>query len=290
MFIPNQFGGSLDKNVKKDKLKGICFFDNNNPTQLAEIQNRNVKQFIIEKFNDNYHTKLTIDNKEKRPSNGAVIPKKLKESGIKFKIIFFVKYELKQQNEQELINSEQNIHNNNSTSNHVFDWFNKIIYGIPGSGKSYYIKKNIAIANKIKPENQTRIVFYPEYTYSDFIGAIRPITNTKETNDNKIYDFVAGPFIKLLKKAIDNSNENYLFIIEEINRGDAPAIFGEFFQLLDRDDNGVSEYPITNSDLSNYIYNNENKNVYIPKNLFIIATMNTNDQNIFVLDTAFKRR
>lgn len=82
----------------------------------------------------------------------------------------------------------------------------------------------------------------------------------------------------------------FYLIIEEINRGNAPAIFGEVFQLLDRDDDGTSEYGITNVDISNIVYGNPNKKVRIPSNMSIIGTMNTSDQNVFTLDTAFQRR
>ena len=83
----------------------------------------------------------------------------------------------------------------------------------------------------------------------------------------------------------------YYLIIEELNRGNAPAIFGDVFQLLDRDKlTGNSEYPIDNDYMSKAIYGKKGKKIYIPGNVSIIATMNTNDQNVFVLDTAFKRR
>jgi hypothetical protein len=78
-------------------------------------------------------------------------------------------------------------------------------------------------------------------------------------------------------------------IIEELNRGNAPAIFGDIFQLLDRKD-GVSEYGINNAEIADKVYNDKNHLVKIPKNLFLLATMNTSDQNVFTIDTAFKRR
>lgn len=83
----------------------------------------------------------------------------------------------------------------------------------------------------------------------------------------------------------------YYLIIEELNRGNAPAIFGDIFQLLDREkETANSEYPIDNDDLSKAIFGVTGKKIYIPGNVSIIATMNSNDQNVFVLDTAFKRR
>ena len=160
---------------------------------------------------------------------------------------------------------------------------NVILYGVPGSGKSYYIEKNY-VKDREKSE---RVVFHPDYTYSDFVGQILP---TVEENENLKYVFNPGPFTKILKRAIKDPNDMYFLIIEELNRGNAPAIFGEIFQLLDRNDKGVSEYRITNFDIAKEIYNDKNEKIYIPVNLTILATMNTADQNVFTLDTAFQRR
>lgn len=114
--------------------------------------------------------------------------------------------------------------------------------------------------------------------------------NSVEENENLKYVFNPGPFTKILKRAIKDPNDMYFLIIEELNRGNAPAIFGEIFQLLDRNDKGVSEYRITNFDIAKEIYNDKNEKIYIPANLTILATMNTADQNVFTLDTAFQRR
>lgn len=160
---------------------------------------------------------------------------------------------------------------------------NIIYYGIPGSGKSHEIEKNYNLTD----QNFERIVFHQDYDYCDFIGQILP--SLKE--DRVVYSFEPGPFTRILKKTFENLNENYYLIIEEINRGNAPSIFGDIFQLLDRNTTGDSDYSITNSKISTYIWPSEpNKKVFIPQNLFIIATMNTADQNVFTLDTAFKRR
>lgn len=158
---------------------------------------------------------------------------------------------------------------------------NIIFYGVPGSGKSHKIKEEYC-----NDENfMERVVFHPDYTYSDFVGQILP-----ENVDGHIsYPFIAGPFTRIMKKAVEDEYHNYFLVIEELNRGNAPAIFGEIFQLLDRED-GVSEYGINNTDIAQIVYGDENHLVKIPKNLFILATMNTADQNVFTLDTAFKRR
>lgn len=157
---------------------------------------------------------------------------------------------------------------------------NILLYGVPGCGKSHKIKTEYC-----DDENyMERIVFHPDYTNSDFVGQIKP----EIQGDDVKYTFVPGPFTRILKKAQDKEHQYYL-VIEEINRGNAPAIFGEVFQLLDRID-GESEYGISNPDIAEVVYGDRNHLVKIPSNLTILATMNTADQNVFTLDTAFKRR
>jgi len=159
---------------------------------------------------------------------------------------------------------------------------NILLYGVPGCGKSHEIKTNYCDDDNF----MERAVFHPDYTYSDFIGQILP----KISADGKVtYEFEPGPFTRILEKAVNNEGTYYL-VVEEINRGNAPAIFGDIFQLLDRDDNGESEYGISNEAIAEYVYKDKEKKVKIPGNLYILATMNTSDQNVFTLDTAFKRR
>lgn len=173
--------------------------------------------------------------------------------------------------------------------------YNKIYYGIPGCGKSYKVKKYLE-AKKVSQENIFRTTFYLDYSNSDFVGQILPRVNGNKVN----YVYNPGPFTKALTRALNTTDMVYL-VIEEINRGNAAAIFGDLFQLLDRkketDENGIegeSEYPITNEFIESYLkekVDGYSKNiVYIPNNLTILATMNTSDQNVFPLDTAFKRR
>ena len=160
---------------------------------------------------------------------------------------------------------------------------NILYYGVPGVGKSYFVKELI----KGSAQLTQRLVFHPDYTHSDFVGQIQPSINDE---GKLIYEFHPGPFTKILKQANANTSKKYYLIIEEINRGNAPAIFGEIFQLLDRDESGKSEYEIINYDIAKEVYNDKEKHIYIPSNLTIIGTMNTADQNVFTLDTAFQRR
>ncbi|MDO7807293.1 McrB family protein [Helicobacter pylori] len=167
---------------------------------------------------------------------------------------------------------------------------NIILYGVPGSGKSYTLQRDYCNDNSVVE----KIVFHPDYSYSDFVGQIMP-----SVDDSGIvsYKFNPGPFTNILKKAYHNPQTKHVLVIDEINRGNAPAIFGEIFQLLDRlkhDKDGFkkgsSEYAINNTDIANIVHNDKNASIRIPSNLWIVATMNTSDQNVFTLDTAFQRR
>lgn len=159
---------------------------------------------------------------------------------------------------------------------------NILYYGVPGSGKSFTISQICSDDSVME-----RIVFYPDYSHSDFIGQIVPRLNQDK---NLEYVFSPGPFTRILKKAYNNPDNMYYLVIEEINRGNAAAIFGEVFQLLDRDHTGKSEYSINNYDIAEAVYNDSEHPVRIPSNLTLLATMNTSDQNVFTLDTAFQRR
>lgn len=166
---------------------------------------------------------------------------------------------------------------------------NKIYYGAPGSGKSYKVKENY------ESPFSDRILFHENYNYNDFIGHIKPVIQKDGNTEEMIYKFIPGPFTSILIKALSNNQNMYTLIIEEMNRANASAVFGDVFQLLDRNSTGISEYSIKNTEIFNQIkdcefYVNNNEQIYIPNNLNIIATMNNSDQNTFTVDTAFKRR
>lgn len=166
---------------------------------------------------------------------------------------------------------------------------NVILYGVPGSGKSYTIDHDYVHAGEAE---SIRLVFHPDYTYSDFVGQIRPIMKDGEAR----YDFVPGPFTNILKMAYQNPSKKYYLVIEEINRGNAASIFGDIFQLLDRetdhskDNYQWSKYCIYNENIAKVIFDDPKHVIEIPSNLGLLATMNTSDQNVFTLDTAFQRR
>ena len=173
----------------------------------------------------------------------------------------------------------------------------KIYFGAPGTGKSYSVS---AMLEKAYPKEEqreshcARITFHPAYTHQEFVGSLKPLSNSDKPLD---YVFEPGPISVLLKEAFLHPREPYYFIIEEINRGNAPAIFGDLFQLLDRQDEGRSIYTITNNDLVSYFSTDlglknlfENGKIWFPPNFNILATMNISDESVFTLDAAFKRK
>ncbi|HFU4010181.1 TPA: AAA family ATPase [Streptococcus suis] len=179
---------------------------------------------------------------------------------------------------------------------------NLISYGAPGTGKSYSINK---LVKQYYPnfeddsDEDSNFVFrttlHKEYMYSDFVGQILPRVNGNEVT----YEFIPGIFTLALEKALKTSDQNVFLLLEELSRADVAAVFGDLFQLLDRNKEGASEYQISNPNISKYL-NRENttlsdaeianKKISIPANLHLYCTVNTTDQNVFVMDTAFKRR
>lgn len=207
----------------------------------------------------------------------------------------------------------------------------QIYYGAPGTGKSKTIK------DLTFGESVIRTTFHPDSDYASFVGTYKPITEEvtlrdcygkkvidEETNEvvkeeRIAYKFIPQAFLEAYVEAwkkLGSSKKQYL-IIEEINRGNCAQIFGDLFQLLDRNEYGFSDYPIvadkdmqkylekefagweiTNKDEINQLYGEANmvnlimkgERLVLPSNLYIWATMNTSDQSLFPIDSAFKRR
>lgn len=177
---------------------------------------------------------------------------------------------------------------------------NRIVFGAPGTGKSFKLKYDSKKLLADSNGDYERVTFHPDYTYSQFVGTYKPITDDDETGKIR-YAFVPGPFMRVLVEALDNARslnpQPYLLLIEEINRAKVAAVFGDVFQLLDRDEYGVSEYEIQASeDIRQYLAQelggtpSDYRKIKIPDNMFIWATMNSADQGVFPMDTAFKRR
>lgn len=190
----------------------------------------------------------------------------------------------------------------------------QIYYGAPGTGKSHRIKEQL---EGVPKENIFRTTFHPDSDYSTFVGAYKPTRGKrplyglfgKETvrlNDGEdlsediiTYKFIPQAFLNAYMQAYRKPNENVYLIIEEINRGNCAQIFGDLFQLLDRDEYGVSEYTIkADADLKAFLEDEMGEDndaikdgeLCLPSNLYIYATMNTSDQSLFPIDSAFKRR
>ena len=198
----------------------------------------------------------------------------------------------------------------------------QIFYGAPGTGKSHKIKENVNVKDANEKNLVFRTTFHPDSDYSTFVGAYKPTIDkravrnvagdiVKNTDKEDVYEdcitysFVPQAFLQAYIAAWNNPEENVYLVIEEINRGNCAQIFGDLFQLLDRDHDGFSEYPImADNDLKKYLNgkDEEGKDVLtnkdgikdgklkLPQNLYIWATMNTSDQSLFPIDSAFKRR
>lgn len=176
------------------------------------------------------------------------------------------------------------------------DVIQEIRFGAPGTGKSYSIKNIIRKSYKNYEEKDAnpfvlRTTIHSEYSYFDFVGNIMPVSKEGVIS----YEFIEGIFTKALIRALLNRENDIYLIIEEMSRGDIASIFGDIFQLLDRNEKGESEYRIDNSLISEQLIKYgvksiSNDRIYLPSNLHIIGTVNTSDQNVNVLDTAFKRR
>lgn len=197
-----------------------------------------------------------------------------------------------------------------------------IYYGAPGTGKSHKIKEALGeyedcpADKKVPKVNIFRTTFHPDSDYSTFVGAYKPTKGKrplyglfgKDTvrmkdgedlfEDMITCKFVPQAFLNAYIRAYQ-TDENVYLIIEEINRGNCAQIFGDLFQLLDRDENGISEYTIkADADLKSFLEEElgednpgiKDGELCLPSNLYIYATMNTSDQSLFPIDSAFKRR
>lgn len=193
---------------------------------------------------------------------------------------------------------------------------NRILFGAPGTGKSHRLKEDLC-RNKENEKlekgmyegllvgcenNYERVTFHPDYSYANFVGTYKPIPARDEFGKDVItYKYVPGPFmrsyVKALKSKLSANPKPIVIIIEEINRANVAAVFGDIFQLLDRKSDNTSEYPIQASeDIKKYLADelggepDDYQEIKLPENLFIWATMNSADQGVFPMDTAFKRR
>jgi len=179
---------------------------------------------------------------------------------------------------------------------------NLIYFGAPGTGKSYTLNKEAA--DKFDADKIERVTFHPDYTYAQFVGTLKPHSGVNDDGKHEVYyAYTPGPFIDTYVKAVNDPANDYLLIIEELNRANPAAVFGDIFQLLDRGTEGSSDYPVkTSEDLKVHLVDRLRPSMpasareelaaelSLPSNMYIWATMNSADQGVFHMDTAFKRR
>ena len=185
--------------------------------------------------------------------------------------------------------------------------YNRIFYGAPGTGKSHNLDADL---KKFFPHNDLfeRTTFYPDYTNGTFVGEYKPYPVYRRGDGVLVgpdqqseipdlepmidYRYVPGPFLRVLVKAHQYPDYKFCLVIEEINRAHASAVFGEVFQMLDRDENGEGKFSVTLSqEAQDYLARHGVSGpVKIPSNMYIWATMNSADQGVLPLDAAFKRR
>lgn len=161
---------------------------------------------------------------------------------------------------------------------------NLILTGAPGTGKTYIAKK---IAEKLAGKNIGFVQFHPSYDYSDFVEGLRPVKND---NGNIAFERKDGIFKEFCKQAVNNQKENFVFIIDEINRGELSKIFGELFYSIDPGYRGKEGKVCTQ--YQNLIDSEDtfHQGFYIPDNVYIIGTMNDIDRSIESMDFAMRRR
>lgn len=216
-----------------------------------------------------------------------------------------------------LINTENDLKEDTETSSKANIPYQQVFYGAPGTGKSTAVKQIVESNEMVL----YRTTFHPESDYFSFFGSYKP--STEQTTGKITYKFTPQIFLKAYLFAWEHPEENVCLDIEEINRGNCAQIFGDIFQLLDREPSGFSSYTVdADDDCGIYIENelkklnqtdNENKilkyyketicqigkidpskfsftKLLLPNNLYIFATMNTSDQSLYPMDSAFKRR
>lgn len=190
--------------------------------------------------------------------------------------------EKKELGNSQLQNAQSNL---GKVLNNIDKPHNRILFGAPGTGKSHRLELD---SQSFDDRFFERVTFHPDYSYAHFVGTYKPVMR----GENIKYDFVPGPFLRIYAKAKLNPDTPCLLLIEEINRANVAAVFGDVFQLLDRK-GGVSEYKVAASeDVQKWLSDNDinETELSLPENMYIWATMNSADQGVFPMDTAFKRR
>lgn len=328
----NKVNEKLKSIVKNNTAKNVfinfifseyCSVDANKKTYIDDINGEIIKEavnkttnqstsiFKVEDIKTIFNCKANIDSEKNHKRNGGS-PSASLNNYIKAIIAYAMGLIDDQDHEQyakgtsqvnNIIDTDENTLSGgvSSSKTTIIEYKNKalplqtIFYGSPGCGKSHEVK-DLLEDNCIDDVYQFRTTFHPDSDYYSFVGSYKP---RKDINGSITYGFSPQVFTKAYIQAWSNPQKAIVLVIEEINRGNCAQIFGDLFQLLDRDDNGYSEYPIdADEDLKQYLEEELDKNnegikggkLKLPPNLYIIATMNTSDQSLFPMDSAFKRR
>lgn len=317
---------SYDENIERQLIKVFTIISEESVYRLRVDANNDIKFInagIYEKFEDGTE-KIDVSDYKENMGSLRILHNLLKENlnyflskngkNVSIKDISYLS-ELKEYTKRvnhflDLTNINIEIVINKEIEIDIKDIIatNTIFYGAPGTGKSHDLDEKSK-----KFDFLERVTFYPEYSHDDFIGCFMPcmsyikndtteyisIDGTSSNLPGKpipYYTFVPGPFTNALVNAFNNTEKNVLLIVEELNRANAAAVFGEVFQLLDRTNTGESKYSISvSNEYSEYLASkistySKGEKVKIPSNLTICATMNSADQGVNPLDSAFKRR
>lgn len=267
------------------------------PELFPPIYSKSAQETVLNAIGE-----IPDDNTVIRMGQMQLFIKKCEVSPIVFSRTFWTNYDADSMDEETEAEESQNPIKYETKYESSFPR-NRILFGAPGTGKSFKINDDAKeLIGEENEDDYERVTFHPDYSYANFVGTYKPVpTMDSDGKDAITYEYVPGPFMRVYVKALKNSRTDnikpFLLIIEEINRANVAAVFGDIFQLLDRGDNYVSEYPIQASeDIKKYLADelkvdpSEVSKIKIPDNMFIWATMNSADQGVFPMDTAFKRR
>lgn len=308
---------NADLSVLNNKFKKINNSTFIYPDNICSEDSRNLENDIIKAFKAWLREGELKDKTISNYISGInKICNEFKEDILELKPVEFEKFynEIKENNEFQKINQQSNRTLSSALlkyrefinlENRCFSLnkaHNRIVFGAPGTGKSYKINKEIK-ENNLKKLSK-RVTFHPNYTYSQFVGSYKPVSKVVVKNNEKkeivAYEFVAGPFLNVLIEALKDENKGipHVLVIEEINRANPAGVFGDVFQLLDRNSDGKSTYTINMpTEMKKFVNkelgidsNNYIDELYIPNNMYIWATMNSADQGVYPMDSAFKRR
>ncbi len=189
--------------------------------------------------------------------------------------------------------TDEKVHESTNLTNILKRSKNIILHGAPGTGKTYLAKQiasdltGISGSDLFESDRYGFVQFHQSYDYTDFVEGLRPITNSDAQDNKEIsFELVDGAFKKFCNNAKENPDKNYVFVIDEINRGEISKIFGELFMVIDPGYRGKEEYGV----LTQYSNMNGGEKFYVPSNVYVIGTMNDIDRSVDSFDFAMRRR